>query len=181
VLRHSTHSYFAVAATRRVRRGGARGGALVEFALVAPLLILLLLGTVDFGIVLLNLNSARQGTREGARQAVVGYFGSSTTCSLNGSGIADSTERLMCLTKNRIGLDAASTRVRVFFPDANEVGKSLVVCSEYPMTSTSGALAPVINGHTIKTKVEMRIEKADTSLIAGEETPLNGEDWLWCA
>ena len=158
-----------------------RGGALVEFALVVPLLILLVLGTIDFGIVLLNLNSARQGTREGARQGVVGYFGSSTSCNINGSGIADPTQRLMCLTKSRIGLDSASTRVRVYFPDTNAVGKSLIVCSQYPMKSTSGALAPVINGHTVKTKVEMRIEKADSTLLAGSENPLTGEDWLWCA
>jgi hypothetical protein len=174
-------SFSARSVPRRPIRRGDRGGALVEFALIAPVLIFLLLGTIDCGMVLLNLNSARQGTREGARQGVVGYFGSSTSCNINGTGIATSTQQLMCLTKNRLGLDTTKTRIRVYFPSTNEVGKSLIVCTQYPMSSITGVLSPVFSSRTIKSKVEMRIEKADTSLTAGEENPLSGQDWLWCA
>lgn len=47
------------------------GQALVEFTLVATLLILLLLGIAQFGIVWNNYVSVTQAAREGARRAVV--------------------------------------------------------------------------------------------------------------
>ena len=53
----------------RTRR--ERGAALVEFAIVFPLFFLLVSGIIDFGLAFSDLNSTRQGVREGARQAVV--------------------------------------------------------------------------------------------------------------
>lgn len=53
------------------RDRGERGASLVEFALVAPLLILLLLGTVELGWALGLNNDARHGAREAARLAAV--------------------------------------------------------------------------------------------------------------
>jgi hypothetical protein len=149
--------------------------------LVFPILVLLLFGTVDFGIALLNMNTTRQGTREGARQAVVANFGSSTTCTATPDSISGESRKLICLVKNRIGLNAADTRLKVTFPGANQVGDSLLVCAQYPMRSTTGLLGPALNGRVVRTKVEMRIEKADTNLVAVTETALPGQNWLWCA
>lgn len=56
---------------RRGRR--QRGVALVEFALVAPLLFLLLFGIVEFGWAFLQYLDTRHGAREGARLAAVDY------------------------------------------------------------------------------------------------------------
>lgn len=50
---------------------GQRGGAIVEFALVATIFLTLLLGIMDFGRMLLMWNSAAEATRWGARIAVV--------------------------------------------------------------------------------------------------------------
>ena len=154
---------------------------MLEFALVLPILVLLLFGTVDFGIVLLNMNTTKQGVREGARQAVVANFGSSTGCAATPNSITGASRELICLVKDRIGLVPADTRIMISFPNANEVGNSMLVCAQYPMRSTTGLLTPVINNHVIRTKVEMRIEKADNSLTAVSETALPGQDWLWCA
>ena len=44
-----------------------RGQALVEFALVIPLLFLLIFALVDFGRVIYTQNAISQGAREGAR------------------------------------------------------------------------------------------------------------------
>lgn len=165
--------------TSRDRR--EHGAALIEFALVFPILVLLLFGTVDFGMVLLNMSTTKQGTREGARQAVVANFGSSTSCAATPNSISGESRKLICLVKDRIGLDNADTRLKITFPSANQVGNSLLVCAQYPMRSTTGLLGPAINGRVIRTKVEMRIEKADTNLVAVSETALPGQDWLWCA
>jgi Flp pilus assembly protein TadG len=168
---------------RRPRAGARRerGAALVEFAIVFPLLFLLVSGMIDFGMLFVNLNSARQGVREGARQGVVANFGGSSTCTLTGAGSLDlETKELMCLTKARIGLTAADTRVKVAFVGTNSVGNSLLVCAQYPRTSMTGVFAPLLNGSVMTSKVEMRIEKVDLALTAGEETALSGTTWSWC-
>ena len=48
-----------------------RGQALVEFALVLPVLLLVLLGTVDAGRLIYAYNSVSNAAREGGRTAIV--------------------------------------------------------------------------------------------------------------
>lgn len=52
-------------------RSRQSGVTVVEFALVSVMLILLLLGVIQFGLVLFTFNSAAEATRRGARLAVV--------------------------------------------------------------------------------------------------------------
>ena len=53
------------------RRTNDRGANLVEFAFLAPLLIALVLGIVDFAWILSTHQDVRHGTREAARLAAV--------------------------------------------------------------------------------------------------------------
>lgn len=53
------------------KRGREEGAQLVEFALLAPLLILLLLGIIELGFKFSQFNELRHGVREGARYAAV--------------------------------------------------------------------------------------------------------------
>jgi Flp pilus assembly protein TadG len=55
---------------RRIRRG-QEGQAMVEFALVIPLLLLLIFGIVQFGILFNNYLTLTDAVRAGARQAAV--------------------------------------------------------------------------------------------------------------
>jgi Flp pilus assembly protein TadG len=52
---------------RRLRRGAERGAAAIEFALVLPILLLLILGIFEFGRVLNIQISLSNAAREGAR------------------------------------------------------------------------------------------------------------------
>jgi Flp pilus assembly protein TadG len=65
-----------LAAARAIRRED--GASAVEFALVAPLLILLLFGVINFGFLFSEQLSLNNSVRQGARAAVVA--GSGTTC-----------------------------------------------------------------------------------------------------
>jgi Flp pilus assembly protein TadG len=56
---------------KRVRRRRGRGQALVEFALVVPLFLLLLAGMIDFGLGLNASISVSNAAREGARLGAV--------------------------------------------------------------------------------------------------------------
>lgn len=62
------------AARSRPRAGGRgqRGAALVEFVIVVPLLLLLLLGIMEFGMIMHDYIMLAQGAREGARTAAIG-------------------------------------------------------------------------------------------------------------
>lgn len=59
--------------TRRWSTSGRddQGASLIEFALVTPLLLLLVLGIIEFGWLLGQYNDVRHGAREGARFAAV--------------------------------------------------------------------------------------------------------------
>jgi Flp pilus assembly protein TadG len=58
-------------ASVRVRPRGDRGSAAVEFALVLPLLLLLVFGIVDFGRMLNDKIMLTEAAREGARSAAL--------------------------------------------------------------------------------------------------------------
>lgn len=63
----------------------ARGQALVEFALVAPLFFTLLFGIVEVGRFIFYYEVLNNATREGARYAIVNGANSVTGCAAGGS------------------------------------------------------------------------------------------------
>ena len=52
---------------QKSRRGSERGSAIIEFALVLPLMLLLIFGITEFGRALMTTNILTQAAREGAR------------------------------------------------------------------------------------------------------------------
>ena len=56
-----------MAPIRRLRFGDEQGAALVEFALVAPLLLVIVAGIVDFGFLFQRYEVVTNAAREGAR------------------------------------------------------------------------------------------------------------------
>jgi len=56
---------------RHARTDAPRGQTMVEFALVLPLLILLLVGVFDFGRAIFAYNTINNSAREAAREAIV--------------------------------------------------------------------------------------------------------------
>lgn len=158
-----------------------RGANLLEFALVVPVLMLIVFGIIEFGIAYNNSLSLRAGAQEGARAGVVANFGPATPtgCTLGPSGptTGSSTGRLMCLTKSRIGLAQASVRLNVSFVDGGgtagalyEVGDYVRICAEYPLNSVSGFFGPFLNGRKQTVRAEMRIEQvAVPALLAASE------------
>jgi Flp pilus assembly protein TadG len=58
-----------IASRRSSRR--PRGQSLVEFALVLPIFLLVMMGIIDFGRAIFSYNSLSNATRDGARVAIV--------------------------------------------------------------------------------------------------------------
>jgi Flp pilus assembly protein TadG len=166
------------------RRRSERGAALVEFALVVPLVLLLLFGVIEFGVVWSNQIAVRQGVREGARAGVVANFGTTTSCSLHGTtGASADIQKLMCTTKNRIGIDPSKVYVMVAFDSSYATGQGMVVCAQGPIKSFTGMFSPLLNGKFYRTKVEMNVEQVPTGVTetgGAENVSAIGGDWSWC-
>ena len=129
---------------RRARRArGERGAALVEFALVLPLLMLFVFGVIEFGGTYNDYISLRNGVREGARLAVVND---------------QSGGNIVAETKQRIGLDATQTKVAVSL-SGSQVGDSVTVCASYPAYNVTGIMKPFLGNRTLTSRVTMRLEQ----------------------
>lgn len=90
---------------RRQRRFGNRGQALVEFALLLPLVMLLLIGIVEFGRAWQAKQTLTDAAREGARLAVVG----------NPSYTVDTVDLAVKTMLKKAGFDSAA--VAITYPD----------------------------------------------------------------
>jgi Flp pilus assembly protein TadG len=91
-----------------LRRGREDGAALVEFAVLAPMLLLLALGMVEFGWLFGQFNDVRHGAREGARYAAV-----------NG-GDENTIANRVCQSMD--GLDAGMTLITITLSEVDSNG-----------------------------------------------------------
>jgi Flp pilus assembly protein TadG len=152
----------------RVGSRGERGAALVEFAIVLPLLALVLFGIIEFGIAYNDYISVRNGSREGTRLAVVDDVDNAPSCTINGVTVTppahpttatDATNALVCKTKDRIGLSSSATKVKIDLPSGTNPGSPVKVCASRPVESVTGLLQPFLDGRTLVSRVTMRLER----------------------
>ena len=163
------------------RGGGDRGAVLVEAAFVLPILVVLVMGIIDFGFVFNDWISVRQGARDGMRQMIVKANvppptgSTSWSCPTTG-GPAAGTDAysVMCFTKSRVGLDQTNTRVKVAFNTTNgyKAGQPVKICVQYKTGSITGMFNSVLQNKVLDTDVESLIEQDDTSMAVFAETPI---------
>ena len=174
-----------MATHRRPTKPDESGATLVEFALIAPVLFLIVAAIIDFGLTFSDYITVRGGVGQAARQGAVANFGNS--CTLNGFSSTPSTnvQRLMCTVKNRIGLNPSEVYVKVQFDPSGsanyKVTNGLIVCAQTPMSSRTGLTSPFLDGRFLKSKVQMSIEQTSgVTENGGEEALPAGADWSWC-
>lgn len=153
---------------RRLRAGREqRGAALVEFALVVTLFLMLVFGMIEFGIDYSNYIAVRNGSREAARLGVVNDLSNAPSCKINGAAVTppasptsqtDATNALVCKAKSRIGLDGSTTKIKILVPSPS-IGGTLQICANYPVSSIAGLIAPFVAGKTVVSTVTMRLEQ----------------------
>ena len=125
-----------------------RGATLVEFAVLAPLLILLLFGIIDFGWAMGNYNDVRHGAREAARLAAVN---------------AGSEAVMATMTCNAMDMARGAT---VTFTDGatGAVGEQAVVSVTAPLSSISGLnMISVFLPPNLTSTVRIRLEQASAA------------------
>ena len=90
-----------------------RGASLVEFAVVMPLLLLLVLAIVEFGFLLAQMNEVRHGAREGARYAAV------SRPDFNGDGTTGNNADVLAVTCDSVNLPGANATVALSYSDTD--------------------------------------------------------------
>jgi Flp pilus assembly protein TadG len=128
------------------------GQALVEFALVAIVFFILVLGMIDVGRAVSNYNTLAQATREGTRYAIVhGAYSSDP------SGPGDTDEIVDTVEQFAAGLDLTRLNVSAEWPDGtNAVGNRATVTSSYTFDPFFDFLGIVSFSMTSSSTMEIR-------------------------
>ena len=161
------------------RRTEERGAGMVEFAIVVPLLILLLCGTLDFGLIFSGYISLENGVASAARSlSLNGYqYNGSTPC---GGGATAATADAVCNVVAGLGsltgLNPSSLSVGICFvaPSASlscgsasstgtSVSNDLVVCARATMQSTTGLTSIFVSGSSVSTTSRLLMEEPQPS------------------
>ena len=95
---------------------GRHGAVILEFAIVAPVVLLLLIGSLDLGLAVYAYNTLAEGARAGTRYAAVNGTGGGATA----SDVADIVLDAMP------GVKAQNLKVQVSWPDGNNLPGSRV-------------------------------------------------------
>ena len=138
-------------------RDTERGASLVEFAILAPLLIILVLGIVEFGWLFGQYNDVRHGAREGARFAAV-----------DGGDDAAIRNRV-CISMD--GLSAGMSEIRVALTDGGAAGNVSTIRVEADVDSLSNA--PLISSFlpsTLSSEVQFANEQDSDTWIGSPLT-----------
>ena len=150
---------------------------MVEFALIMPILFMVLFGVVDYGLFFDNSLSVRHGVREGARQGVV-ETAPGPSCASQSGYVA----QLACETRSLVGPVTGDVYVKVFY-DSWSTGETLTVCSAVRTEGLIG-LVPFPDDGYATAQTRMSIEVTDpvpTGPNTYEDTLPTGRDWSWCA
>lgn len=126
--------------------------ALVEFALVAPVLFLIVFGIIEFGWAFSQNLDVRHGAREGARLAAVNY----------GTSTAIRDELCNRLSKTASGSTVSLTQVDGT-EDSNattgDIGDKVIVVVTHPYVQLTKVLDFALKNVTLSSTVESRIEQ----------------------
>lgn len=117
-----------------------KGQSLVEFALILPLLVLLLFGITDFGRIFHAYLTIDHAGREAARQASIG----------KGNGdVIDSAE------EKAAGIDLTSVTVS---PEPRTPGTDVTVTITYEITFLTPVISGIVGPITLSDSTVMRVE-----------------------
>lgn len=120
-----------------------RGQALVEFALILPILLLLIIGSMEFGLIIHQYLAVTEAAREGARSAAVGASDAAVTSVVRTAASQIPADQLTITV-------SPTTRVR---------GSGVTVTVEMPVNTITNLIRPFFpSGFTVQGISTMRVE-----------------------
>ena len=107
-------------------QAGAEGQSLVEYALILPVFLLILLGIVEFGLAFSHHMTLEYATREGARTGAALANGSTAfDCSKVDDEVVAAVQRVLTQNGSQVDLSHV-TGIRIYDADANGDEQGLV-------------------------------------------------------
>jgi Flp pilus assembly protein TadG len=132
--------------TRRQSPRRERGAVAVEFALVLPLLLLLVFGIVQYAYYFFQQQQGAFAVREAARQLAVGQI----SCSELGAFVGDR-------------LSGTSAQVSVTAVDPVQTGDNVAVTVQFAATDFNFPLIPFPESPVVSEVAETRVENTTSS------------------
>lgn len=135
-----------------------RGAALVEMAIMTPLLFLLIFGVIEFGWGFAQYLDVRHGTREGARLAAVNFADPDNAIPSQGATQSGEIIEEAC---SRMGGDAVGASVMLTFANAVETdtGDRAFIEITSDLDTLTGFLDFALGSVEIDDKVSFRLER----------------------
>ena|SRR5437764_8532325 len=133
------------------KRSRQDGQAVVEFAVVLPVLLLMLLAIYQFGVVFVNYMDVTSAAREGARKAAVSRTaGTCSTDNSNATSAARGAASDLKQSSLTISITATCTN------NAYVQGSDVSVSATYPYSIN--ILGLVVSSGTLSSSTTMRVE-----------------------
>lgn len=139
---------------RKQRFGGDDGATLVEFAIISPVLFMVIFAIIEFGWAFGQHLDVRHGAREGSRLVAVNY-GQDDSPPLTGGGQTDAIVAQMCGHMDLPG----TPEVTLEYLGGPEVGEFALITVENDLETITGFLDFALDNITLSSSVETRIER----------------------
>ncbi len=155
------------------RCSGDSGAAMVEFALVAPVLVLILFGIMESGWLFSQNLGVRHGAREGSRLVAVNYNpDNEVTANAQAADIVTAICQRMDVTDNDMAITMTVTDTSVANPSG--AGRFARVTVSTPVQQITGLFSTVLDPVTLRSTVETRLERRATWAVAGNSFTYSG-------
>jgi Flp pilus assembly protein TadG len=158
----------------------------VEFAIVVPLLVLLLCGTIDFGLIFGGFQTMESGIDSAARTLSLNsyQYGGSASCSGGPTtATADAVCNVVATLGPLTGMNTSTLKVGICFvapgstpscSGSSAVGTSVSddveVCAQAAMQSTTGLTSIFVSGSTVSTSSRVILEEPQPTGPSGFES-----------
>ncbi len=131
---------------KQIRPHRERGQAMVEFAIIVPILLTVLLGIMQLGVLYNNWVTLTDAARAGARKGAVCRSGCSP----------DATTATVNAVKDSVGTDLNQSKLTVSVTSAWTQGSDVTVEAKYPWSVN--VLGIVVASGTLDAKTTERVE-----------------------
>ena len=131
----------------RRRIAADQGQTAVEFALVAPFIVALLLAVIQFGVAFHNYVTITDAARAGARRAIVARF--------SGDSVDDAKQ---AVRDSASTLDQAKLNVDVADPTWDTPGSVVTVTATYPYSISIPLLGMTVSSGTLTAVAKEKLE-----------------------
>ena len=129
--------------------GSDRGGAVVELALLMPLLSMVLFGIIDFGTIYVNdqqiINTVASATRYATRNSANGFFSNSATAPFN---TIQGQLQLATSPSGTILIPNDDSHIRITY-----LSDATTECGHYVQSTNTAPSSCYINGYLLRIQV----------------------------